>query len=136
MFKIRETKKEGINMNNHENVFAEEASKKTQKINTILKGSKLTGDININYDLELSGEVEGNISSEQNSNIVIKGVCKGNITTKEGNVEIEGEMLKGDIVAGGDVKITGKVNGGMVKAKGKISAHGEFKGKVEQNNNK
>jgi cytoskeletal protein CcmA (bactofilin family) len=133
MFKIRETKKEEINMNNYENVFAEEASKKTQKINTILKGSKLTGDININYDLELSGEVEGNISSEQNSNIVIKGVCKGNITTKEGNVEIEGEMLKGDIVAGGDVKITGKFNGGMVKAKGKISAYGEFTGKFESN---
>ena len=133
MFKIREPKKEEINMNNHENVFAEGTSKKTQKINTILKGSKLTGDININYDLELSGEVEGNISSEQNSNIVIKGVCKGNITTKEGNVEIEGELLKGDISAGGDVKITGKFNGGMVKAKGKITAHGEFTGKFESN---
>lgn len=133
MFKIRETKKEEINVNNHENVFAEGTSKKTQKINTILKGSKLTGDININYDLELSGEVEGNISSEQNSNIVIKGVCKGNITTKEGNVEIEGELLKGDISAGGDVKITGKFNGGMVKAKGRISAHGEFTGKFESN---
>ncbi len=133
MFKIRETKKEEINMNNHENVFAEGTSKKTQKINTILKGSKLTGDININYDLELSGEVEGNISSEENSNIVIKGVCKGNITTKEGNVEIEGELLKGDISAGGDVKITGKFNGGMVKAKGKITAHGEFTGKFESN---
>ncbi|MDZ4383633.1 MAG: polymer-forming cytoskeletal protein [Thermodesulfovibrionia bacterium] len=133
MFKIREPKKEEINVNNHENVFAEGTSKKTQKINTILKGSKLTGDININYDLELSGEVEGNISSEENSNIVIKGVCKGNITTKEGNVEIEGELLKGDISAGGDVKITGKFNGGMVKAKGKITAHGEFTGKFESN---
>ena len=133
MFKIRETKKEEINVNNHENVFVEGTSKKTQKINTILKGSKLTGDININYDLELSGEVEGNISSEQNSNIVIKGVCKGNITTKEGNVEIEGELLKGDISAGGDVKITGKFNGGMVKAKGRITAHGEFTGKFESN---
>ena len=133
MFKIRETKKEEINVNNHENIFVEGASKKTQKINTILKGSKLIGDININYDLELSGEVEGNISSEENSNIVIKGVCKGNITTKEGNVEIEGELLKGDISAGGDVKITGKFNGGMVKAKGKITAHGEFTGKFESN---
>ena len=133
MFKIRETKKEEINVNNHENVFVEGTSKKTQKINTILKGSKLTGDININYDLELSGEVEGNISSEENSNIVIKGVCKGNITTKEGNVEIEGELLKGDISAGGDVKITGKFNGGMVKAKGRITAHGEFTGKFESN---
>ena len=133
MFKIRETKKEEINMNNHENVFVEGTSKKTQKINTILKGSKLTGDININYDLELSGEVEGNISSEENSNIVIKGVCNGNITTKEGNVEIEGELLKGDISAGGDVKITGKFNGGMVKAKGRITAHGEFTGKFESN---
>ena len=30
-----------------------------QKSNSIMKGSKLTGDINVSCDLELSGEVEG-----------------------------------------------------------------------------
>ena len=133
MFKKREIQEEEIKANSSESVFIGEANKRTQKINTLLKGSKLTGNITIDYDMELSGEVEGNIYSEHNSNIVIKGVCKGNITTKEGNVEIEGELLSGDIIAGGDVKITGKFNGGMVQAKGKISVHGEFAGKLESN---
>jgi cytoskeletal protein CcmA (bactofilin family) len=131
MFRKREPKTEDIKVDNYEKDSVDDVSK--QKINTILKGSKLTGDINISYDLELSGEVEGNISSEQNSNIVIQGVCKGNIRTREGNVTIEGELINGDIIAGGDVKITGKFNGGMVKVKGKIYVNGEFKGKLEGN---
>jgi len=103
------------------------------KANTILKGSKLTGDINIAYDLELSGDVEGNITSEKNSNITIQGTCKGNITTAEGRVFIEGEFHKGNIVAGTEVKITGKFNGGEVRTKGKIYINGEFNGKLEGN---
>ncbi|NOZ68200.1 MAG: hypothetical protein GXP46_02905 [Deferribacteres bacterium] len=39
-----------------------------KKINTILKGSKLIGNINVTCDLELSGDVEGDIISEKNSN--------------------------------------------------------------------
>jgi cytoskeletal protein CcmA (bactofilin family) len=96
-------------------------------------GSKLTGDITIAYDLELDGDVEGSITSEQKSNVVIKGNCKGNITTKEGNVDIEGQMSNGDIIAGGNVKITGKFTGGKIDAKGKITVNGEFHGKLEGN---
>jgi cytoskeletal protein CcmA (bactofilin family) len=142
MFKTRDTKPEEIIVNDQEkevvkkDVFKEVKEVKEikeQKTNTILKGSKLIGDININYDFELSGEVEGNINSEQNSNIIIKGICKGNIRTKEGNVEIQGELMNGDIIAGGTVKITGKFKGGIVKAKNKISAFGEFAGRLESN---
>lgn len=136
MFKTRDTKPEESIVNDHErDVVRKDVVKETkeQKPNTIQKGTKLTGDINITYDLELSGEVEGNINSEQNSNIIIKGVCKGNIMTKEGNVDIEGELMNGDIIAGGNVKITGKFKGGMVKAKNKISAYGEFAGTLESN---
>ncbi len=102
-----------------------------QKANSIVKGSKLTGDIIISYDLELDGEVEGNITSEQKSNIIIKGTCSGNISTREGNVDIEGKMRKGDITAGGDIKITGSFNGGRVESKGTIYVNGEFSGKLE-----
>ncbi len=103
-----------------------------EKINTILKGSKLTGDINVTCNLELSGDVEGNITSQQNSNIAIKGTCKGDIETREGNVDIEGELQNGNITAG-NVNILGKFNGGEVKAKGKIYLNGEFHGKLEGN---
>ena len=101
--------------------------------NNILKGSKLIGDINVTCDLELSGEIEGNITSEHNSNIVIKGTCKGNIQTREGNVDIVGELHDGNIIAGSDVKISGKFIGGEITAKGRIYVNGEFDGKLEGN---
>jgi cytoskeletal protein CcmA (bactofilin family) len=87
---------------------------RSSNVNKILKGSKLIGDINVTCDLELNGDVEGNITSKQNSNILIKGACKGNIETKEGSVEIEGELRGGNITAGKDVKISGKFKGGEV----------------------
>ena len=102
-------------------------------VNKILKGSKLTGDINVTCDLEVSGDVDGNITSMQESNILIKGVCKGNITTKEGSVDVVGELQGGNINAGKDVKISGKFNGGEVKAAGKIFIDGEFNGRLEGN---
>jgi cytoskeletal protein CcmA (bactofilin family) len=106
---------------------------RSSNVNKILKGSKLTGDINVTCDLELSGDVEGNITSIKDSNILIKGVCKGNIETKEGSVDIEGELRGGNITAGKDVKISGKFNGGEVKAVGKVFVDGEFSGKLEGN---
>ncbi len=104
---------------------------RSSSVNKILKGSKLIGDINVTCDLEMSGDVEGNITSLQKSDILIKGVCKGNIETKEGSVDIEGELRGGNITAGKDVKISGKFNGGEVKAAGKIFIDGEFNGKLE-----
>lgn len=100
------------------------------KVNTILKGSKLTGDINVTCDVELSGDIEGNITSVQDSNIVIKGSCKGMIEAREGSVYIEGELKGGNIVAGDSVNISGKFSGGEIKAK-KIYVNGEFSGKLE-----
>jgi cytoskeletal protein CcmA (bactofilin family) len=99
-----------------------------KQTNTIVKGSRLTGDIVISYDLELYGDVEGNITSEQKSNIIIRGGCKGNISTKEGSVDLDGNMSKGDIFAGGDIRITGSFKGGKAEAKGKIYVDGEFSG--------
>lgn len=104
-----------------------------KRTNTILKGSKMKGDITVTNDLELSGDVEGNIRSFQDSNIVLKGNCKGNIETKDGSVMIDGSLDGGNIIAGKDVRITGKFNGGEVKAKNRIYIDGEFNGRLEAN---
>ncbi len=119
----------------NENVNNDTASGRISngEVNTILKGSKLIGDINVTCDLELNGDVEGNITAQQDSNIIINGTCKGNIESKGGNVEIKGEMRSGNITTGGNVSISGKFNGGEVKAKGKIYVNCEFKGKLEGN---
>jgi cytoskeletal protein CcmA (bactofilin family) len=117
-----------------ENIYtkpAERNSMKSNNINTILKGSKLIGDINVTCDMKLSGDVEGNITSEKNSNIIIQGTCKGNIVTGEGSVDIEGELSGGNITSGGNVRLVGKFNGGDVTAKGKVYVNGEFNGKLE-----
>jgi cytoskeletal protein CcmA (bactofilin family) len=119
-----------------ENINTKSAEKniiKSNNVNTILKGSKLIGDINVTCDMRLSGDVEGNITSEQNSNIIIQGTCRGNIVTKEGSVDIEGELSGGNITSGGNVRLVGKFNGGEATAKGKIYVNGEFNGKLEGN---
>lgn len=105
----------------------------SREVNTILKGSRLTGDINVTCDLELSGDVEGNIRSWNDSNIIITGSCKGNIETVGGSVYIKGELKSGDITAGKDVTIAGNFGGGVVKAKGRIYINGEFNGKIDGN---
>lgn len=135
MFKKRETNGEELQRESNEqkpvtNVQKQKPAQKVD-INTILKGSRLTGDIHVSYDLELSGEVEGNIHAEKNSNVAIRGICKGGIRTDEGNVIIDGELNDGDILSGGDVRITGKFNGGKIEAKGRIYLNGEFNGKLE-----
>jgi cytoskeletal protein CcmA (bactofilin family) len=108
-------------------------SKKSDSVNKILKGSKLSGNINVTCDMELSGDVEGNITSEQDSTIVIKGSCKGNIETKGGSVVIDGQLSEGNIIAGRDVTISGKFDGGEIRAKGRVYINGDFNGKLEGN---
>jgi cytoskeletal protein CcmA (bactofilin family) len=105
----------------------------SKKANAILKGSKLVGDINITSDLELSGDVEGSIKSLKDSNIVLKGTCKGNIDTKEGSVYIEGSLEGGSIAAGNEVSVTGKFHGAGIKAVNRIYVNGEFNGRLEAN---
>jgi cytoskeletal protein CcmA (bactofilin family) len=142
MFKKKAADGESIGMDSTDNRQGEEVREKPGnkrtgnkmdqgKSNMILKGSKVTGDINVSCDLELSGDVEGNITSKDNSNIAIKGTCKGNIDG--GNVNIEGELRGGNITAGNDVRISGKFSGGEVHAKGRIYVNGEFSGKLEAN---
>jgi cytoskeletal protein CcmA (bactofilin family) len=104
-----------------------------RKVNNILKGSKVTGDIIVTCDMVLSGDVEGNITAKDNSSIVIKGSCKGNIKSERGDVDIRGELKSGNITTDGNVSISGKFTGGEVKAKGKVFVNCEFTGRLEGN---
>ena len=99
--------------------------------NIIVRGSKFTGDIKLNNDMELHGELEGNITSEGESNILVTGKCRGRIQTEGGNIDIDGQVSGGDIITGGNIKIMGKFNGGRAEAKGKIFVNGQFNGVLE-----
>jgi len=115
------------------NTMTSEIKNATQGINTICKGSKVTGNMVVSQDLQMNGDLEGNITTENNASIFIKGSCKGNIDAKGGSVEIDGEMCGGNISAGGYVKVTGKFLGGKIQAKDKIHMNGEFTGSLESN---
>lgn len=104
-----------------------------RKVNSILKGSRVKGDITVTCDLVLSGDVEGNITAREDSNITIKGSCKGNIETGRGDIDIRGTLQSGNITTGGNVSISGKFTGGEVKAGGKIYVNCEFTGRLEGN---
>jgi cytoskeletal protein CcmA (bactofilin family) len=104
-----------------------------QGINMICKGSKVTGNMLISQDLQMYGDLVGDITADNNASIFIQGTCKGNIDAKGGSVEIEGEMSGGNISAGGYVKVTGKFLGGKIQAKDKIHMDGEFAGSLESN---
>ena len=122
----KDNSKQTGNMNVDENT-------NERKVNNILKGSKVTGDIIISCDLVLSGDVEGNITAREDSNIVIKGSCKGNIATRRGDIDIRGELQSGKITTEGNVSISGKFTGGEVKAGGQIYVNCEFTGRLEGN---
>ncbi len=113
--------------------IAPNAAKTIEGMNTMCKGSKVSGNLVVSQDLQMNGDIEGNITAENNANIVIKGSCKGNIDAKGGSVEIEGEMSGGNINAGGSVKVSGKFLGGKIQAKDRIHVNGEFTGSLESN---
>ena len=123
----------GNDMGNKTNNMTSDKMPVENKTNKILKGSKVTGDINVTSDLVLSGDVEGNITAKDNSSVVIKGSCKGNISSGRGDIDIRGELKNGNITTGGNVSISGKFTGGEVKAQGKIYVNCEFTGRLEGN---
>jgi cytoskeletal protein CcmA (bactofilin family) len=115
------------------NIVASAVKTVEPSMNAICKGNKVTGNLLVSQDLQMNGDIEGNITAENNANIFVKGSCKGNIDAKGGSVEIEGEMSGGNISAGGSVNITGKFLGGRIQAKDKIHINGEFTGSLESN---
>ncbi len=115
------------------NIEASAVNTAEQGINAICKGSKITGNMVVSQDLQMNGDLEGNITADNKASIFIKGTCKGNIDAKGGSVEIEGEMSGGNISAGGYVKVTGKFLGGKIQAKDKILINGAFTGSLESN---
>lgn len=113
MFKKHLTDTESASAENNETGSGRDAA--NEVVNTILKGTRITGNMDITGDLKFSGEIEGNITSKQDSNIVINGICRGSVETVEGNVDINGELQNGNIAAGRNVSILGKFTNGRVE---------------------
>lgn len=99
-----------------------------KKPNFLVQGSRLIGNVTVSSDLEISGEVQGNITAKESASICVKGTCKGSIETQQGDVILEGSLSEGNIKSGGDVTILGCFRGESVHAEGKASINGDFHG--------
>ena len=125
------TRKEG---EKQDHVDALSTMKKSNRpTNTVLKGSRITGDIKVNCDVDVSGEVLGNITSDGDAHIHIQGLCKGTVQTAEGDIIVSGDLQDGNIISGGNVTVTGSFKGGEMRAKEKLYIDGTFEGRLQAN---
>lgn len=78
----------------------------------ITKGTKLTGDIDLDGTFHLDGFLEGNLTGDSRISIGKSGLVQGNITARE-------------------VYISGKVEGNIVSESCDIMAGGKVQGKIK-----
>lgn len=104
------------------------------RLNMIVEGSKLTGDLTTESNLRIDGDVVGNITSGSKVVIGKSGVVKGDLICKE--ADIEGQII-------GTLKIEGLlslrssavVNGEISTSNFQVDEGAEFSGNCKMNNN-
>lgn len=103
------------------------------RLNIIVDGAKLTGDLSTVSNLRIDGEVIGNVSS--NAKVVIgkTGVIKGNLTCAEADIEgaVNGVLKIEDLLA---LRSTAKIDGEITTSKLHIEEGAEFSGDCKMNN--
>jgi cytoskeletal protein CcmA (bactofilin family) len=67
----------------------------TERVNKLVEGTKIIGDIISETNIRIDGEVEGNITTSAKVVIGENGLLKGNLTCQEADIEgrIEGKLL-------------------------------------------
>ena len=82
------------------------------KVNTLLEGTKMVGDIITNSPFKINGVIEGNFVSKSNIEIGKSGVIRGNINCVEADIEgiIEGTLkVSGLLTLRKSSKVTGDI---------------------------
>jgi cytoskeletal protein CcmA (bactofilin family) len=67
----------------------------TDRVNKLVEGTKIIGDIISETNIRIDGEVEGNITTSAKVLIGESGLLKGNLTCQEADIEgrIEGKLM-------------------------------------------
>jgi cytoskeletal protein CcmA (bactofilin family) len=67
----------------------------TDRVNKLVEGTKIIGDIISETNIRIDGEVEGNITTSAKVLIGENGLLKGNLTCQEADIEgrIEGKLM-------------------------------------------
>lgn len=105
------------------------------KLNVIVEGSKVIGDMITESNLRIDGEVVGNVSASSKVVIGVFGKIKGNLAC--GSADIEGKVdgiLKVDGLL--SLRSTAAITGEITTAKLEVEEGAKFSGSCVMNNGK
>ena len=112
---------------------ASEQANNPDRLNIIVEGSKVIGDMITESNLRIDGIVEGNVSSAAKVVIGKSGSIKGNLIC--GDADIEGEV-KGILKIDGllTLRATSKIEGEITTSKFQVEEGAEFSGNCKMSN--
>ena len=103
------------------------------RLNVIVEGSKVIGDMITESNLRVDGEVKGNVSSASKVVIGINGIILGNLTCADADIEgnLKG-ILKVDSLT--ILRETAKIEGEITTAKLQVEEGAQFSGNCIMSN--
>ncbi len=105
----------------------------SERLNAIVEGSKVIGDMITESNLRIDGEVDGNISSASKVVIGKTGSIKGNLICAEADIEgkINGTLKIDGLLT---LRATAKIEGDINTAKFQMEEGAEFSGTCKMSN--
>lgn len=105
------------------------------RLNVIVEGSKVMGDMITQSNLRIDGEVIGNVSTAAKVVIGKSGIIKGDLNCGEADIEgnITGNMKIDGLLT---LRSTANVNGEMTTAKLQVEEGAQFSGNCNMSNQK
>lgn len=88
-----------------------------ERLNRLVEGTKIIGDIFSESNLRIDGEVQGNVSTAAKVVIGENGIVVGNLTSQEADIEgrIDGKLaIEGLLILRESSKITGDIQTGKL----------------------
>jgi cytoskeletal protein CcmA (bactofilin family) len=103
------------------------------RLNVIVEGSKVIGDIITESNLRIDGEVLGNVTSASKVVIGINGKVKGNLECKDADIEgyVEGIIKTENLLS---LRTNANVTGEISTAKIQIDEGAKFSGNCKMSN--
>lgn len=104
-----------------------------ERLNIIVNGSKVIGDLITDSNLRIDGEVLGNVSSASKVVIGQTGIIKGNLTCAEGDIE---GTVEGILTIDGLLTLRAKscIEGEITTSKLQVEEGAQFSGNCKMSN--